>query len=35
MDNTLIQEVNQLHANICAALADPSRMSPMEEDHRG
>ena len=26
MDNTLIQEVNQLHANICAALADPSRI---------
>jgi DNA-binding transcriptional ArsR family regulator len=23
---TLIQEVNQLHANICAALADPSRI---------
>lgn len=22
----LIQEVNQLHANICAALADPSRI---------
>ena len=26
MDQTLIQEINQLHANICAALADPSRI---------
>jgi len=26
MEPTLRQEVNQLHANICAALADPSRI---------
>ncbi len=24
--HTLIQEINQLHANICGALADPSRI---------
>ncbi|GAB4578558.1 MAG: hypothetical protein Fur0022_12930 [Anaerolineales bacterium] len=24
--SALLQEVNQLHANICAALADPSRI---------
>ncbi|NJN44072.1 MAG: winged helix-turn-helix transcriptional regulator [Anaerolineae bacterium] len=26
MNNNLVQEINQLHANICGALADPSRI---------